>query len=540
MTIGVFASTFQPQEKNDGSINANGVLHFYEPGQSGSTYKVVYSDYELTSSLGSQVTLDSNGRKAIYLNGDYDLIEKDSAGNTIVTRSNINPDQSTAITDINLISNGSFETNASSIPSSWTLFEWNAGANVVDNSAGNFKHGAYAMKFVSTGSGGGTLTTNSFFAVSDARVYTVEFLMKCSDTGLRNIVQFLWYDEDQVALGTPSTSVYDDAGTSGNTTSWSRYLRSAIPPTGARYAKLKLIGADSSDGTSGSVWFDGVFVTESLYEPVGVIKQFGSATAPNGYLNCDGSAVSRTTYVDLYTVISTTYGTGDGSTTFNLPHFGGRVPVGIGTGTLAETVAEASWTNSGGSLAAAVTSNTDTWITGMKVQMTTTNTLPTGLSLATDYYVIRASSTSLKFATSLANAVAGTAIAWTNDGTGNHTITHTLTARTIGQKIGEETHANTISESAAHTHTTDSQGAHTHTLDRADVSGGAGGDFGLTTLSGGAGADLAYNQLVSANSTAIGGVNSNGAHTHTAQSTGSSAAHNNMPPCLAINYIIKY
>lgn len=62
--------------------------------------------------------------------------------------------------------------------------------------------------------------------------------------------------------------------------------------------------------------------------PVGVISLFSGTTAPNGWLICDGSAVSRTTYANLFSVIGTTYGTGDGSTTFNIPDLQGRVPVG--------------------------------------------------------------------------------------------------------------------------------------------------------------------------------------------------------------------
>lgn len=76
-------------------------------------------------------------------------------------------------------------------------------------------------------------------------------------------------------------------------------------------------------------------------EPAGVIKLFGGTTAPSGYLVCDGSAVSRTTYAALFAAIGTAHGTGDGSTTFNLPDFRRRVPVGAGgTGTavLANTV----------------------------------------------------------------------------------------------------------------------------------------------------------------------------------------------------------
>lgn len=56
-------------------------------------------------------------------------------------------------------------------------------------------------------------------------------------------------------------------------------------------------------------------------------KLWFTATAPTGWLLCDGSAVSRTTYADLFAVIGTTYGAGDG-TTFNLPNFSNRVPVG--------------------------------------------------------------------------------------------------------------------------------------------------------------------------------------------------------------------
>ena len=68
--------------------------------------------------------------------------------------------------------------------------------------------------------------------------------------------------------------------------------------------------------------------------PPGCVSAFGGATAPSGWLECDGSAVSRTTYADLFAVIGTTFGVGDGSTTFNLPNQARRVLVGEGgTGT---------------------------------------------------------------------------------------------------------------------------------------------------------------------------------------------------------------
>lgn len=65
----------------------------------------------------------------------------------------------------------------------------------------------------------------------------------------------------------------------------------------------------------------------------GMIVMYGKNAVPTGFLACDGSAVSRTTYADLFDVIGTTYGDGDGSTTFNLPDFTSRVPEGGTPGT---------------------------------------------------------------------------------------------------------------------------------------------------------------------------------------------------------------
>ena len=74
----------------------------------------------------------------------------------------------------------------------------------------------------------------------------------------------------------------------------------------------------------GSVTADSLSVTTL----VGAIQMYGGATAPKGWLLCDGSAVSRTTYAKLFEVLGTAYGAGDGSTTFNVPNFSGRFPIG--------------------------------------------------------------------------------------------------------------------------------------------------------------------------------------------------------------------
>jgi microcystin-dependent protein len=62
--------------------------------------------------------------------------------------------------------------------------------------------------------------------------------------------------------------------------------------------------------------------------PAGFVAPYAGTTAPDGWLFCYGQAISRTTYADLFTAISTTFGVGDGSTTFNVPDIRGRVIAG--------------------------------------------------------------------------------------------------------------------------------------------------------------------------------------------------------------------
>ena len=61
----------------------------------------------------------------------------------------------------------------------------------------------------------------------------------------------------------------------------------------------------------------------------GDLKATARAAAPEGWLMCEGQAVSRSTYKALFDAIGTTYGKGDGGTTFNVPDLRGRVPVGV-------------------------------------------------------------------------------------------------------------------------------------------------------------------------------------------------------------------
>jgi len=77
----------------------------------------------------------------------------------------------------------------------------------------------------------------------------------------------------------------------------------------------------------------------------GSIMSFSNSTVPSGFLDCDGSAISRTTYANLFAVVGTTYGSGDGSTTFNLPDLQDNHPIGVsGTKALGTKAGSASTT----------------------------------------------------------------------------------------------------------------------------------------------------------------------------------------------------
>ena len=67
--------------------------------------------------------------------------------------------------------------------------------------------------------------------------------------------------------------------------------------------------------------------------PIGAIYPYGGSTAPQGFLLCQGQAVSRTTYATLFAVIGTSFGTGDGSTTFNIPDLRNKTTFGVGSAT---------------------------------------------------------------------------------------------------------------------------------------------------------------------------------------------------------------
>ena len=83
-------------------------------------------------------------------------------------------------------------------------------------------------------------------------------------------------------------------------------------------------------GTSTTQLATTAFATAGITPFTGAMLMWPTATAPTGFLICNGQAVSRATYAALFVVLGTVFGVGDGSTTFNIPNYVDRMVVGVG------------------------------------------------------------------------------------------------------------------------------------------------------------------------------------------------------------------
>lgn len=249
---------YQPKFQSfldDGSVNNAGTVEFYEVGTS--TPKDTFSDSSLVTVNANPVVLDSAGRADIVLNGAYKVIVKDSVGVTISTTDNFNPDDIALAGNYNLVTNGSFEDNASGdgkTPDGWTLTEYSGSTVAFDTSTP--AHASQALSFTSTGSGGGNIISTSFFEVSPLRKLEVSFQLKSTVVDVRNLVEVVWYTAALALIS--STAVYDESD--ANPTDWDVVVGLVTPPPTARFAKLRMYGCHPSDATAGSTSYDDVYV----------------------------------------------------------------------------------------------------------------------------------------------------------------------------------------------------------------------------------------------------------------------------------------
>lgn len=274
-------------------------------------------------------------------------------------------------------------------------------------------------------------------------------------------------------------------------------------------------------------------VTDALSTviPVGTILPFAASHAPEGFLICDGRAVSRTTYADLFNVIGTTYGGGNGTTTFNLPDLRDEFlrgasptrPVGTEEGWMTGSHTHTANIGSAGEHAHSITVNA----AGGHTHTASAS------SVANHTHSITVNSAG-NHSHSISESVAGAH---------NHSVTiNSAGAHSHSVKeshAGRHTHSITVANAGNHTHsgTTSSAGNHSHTRGNMNITGGAGQVSGAASISGafirgGRGGDLgyyrqnraAYAMTFDASKNWTGRTSTEGNHTHSF-TTGSSGNH---------------
>ena len=271
------------------------------------------------------------------------------------------------------------------------------------------------------------------------------------------------------------------------------------------------------------------------YTPAGVITQYGGTTAPTGWLLCQGQAISRVNplYTRLWGAINTTYGAGDGTTTFNVPNLQGRIPVGKdATQTEFDALAE----TGGSKTTTLITANLPSHQHGVGT------ILPNTIADHVHAHTLAIANHSSSHTHTIGHTHGMTSTGSTTT-TGGHSHGFTNLYNVLGYILHSSTyntysipqHANAggspLGISYAGVGAIDN-GVHNHDV---SVSGTTGSQS--TPTSGGTSDFAAMVHSFTGSITAGGG------HTHTMTGStaleGSGTSFNNLPPYIVVNYIIK-
>lgn len=137
----------------------------------------------------------------------------------------------------------------------------------------------------------------------------------------------------QVGIGTSSPNASAQLDISSNSKGLLTPRMTATQRTGISNPATGLL-VYQTDGNSGFYYYNGsswidLPNTSNSTVPTGTVVSYAGSTAPAGWLLCDGLAINRTTYANLFAAIGSTYGNGNGSSTFNLPDLRGRIVFGV-------------------------------------------------------------------------------------------------------------------------------------------------------------------------------------------------------------------
>jgi microcystin-dependent protein len=288
--------------------------------------------------------------------------------------------------------------------------------------------------------------------------------------------------------------------------------------------------------------------------PAGSIQAWATNTAPEGWFLCDGAAISRTTYSDLFATIGTTYGTGNGSTTFNLPNIKGRTIVARdSTQTEFDILGESNGAKTVTLTEAQMPVHTHvqdahnhTQDAHTHVQDAHNHTQNSHNHTQNSHNHTQNSHTHTQDAHTHAQDAHTHSFSGTTSTIGNHA--HTSYGALIPRGTGAQFRELTEPGSANNNVATAGAGAHSHTYSGTTGAGGVGISSATATNQ----AETATNIAATATNIAATATNqaatatnqaataTNQAETATNQSSGSGQSHSNLQPYIVLNYIIKW
>ncbi len=330
-----------------GNPLVGGQLYTLLPGTVGLGYlKPTYTDSSGGTANSNPVILDSNGEADVWLNGFYHLVLYDALNNLVWSEDNVSSMPSTVFSSsttqwftqsitLSYVSATQFST-----PGDLTLtfpigvaIQAIVGAGIIYGIVSNSSYGSGNTTVTviwnygqALDSGLSAIATGIITVLTNA-LPVLPTIAKTADYSI------LKTDHAQILEANKATAIaFTLPSISAVPSGWwvkikninigvltiTGTLDGVVNPTLVQYDEVTVF----SDGTS----YLGIITGTS--NPIGVILAYGGTSAPLGYLMCQGAAVSRTTYANLFAIIGTAYGVGDGSTTFNVPDLQQRFPIG--------------------------------------------------------------------------------------------------------------------------------------------------------------------------------------------------------------------
>lgn len=204
------------------------------------------------------------------------------------------------------IPNGSFEvdSDANGTPDNWIKTTYPGGSVTLD--AATPGHGATGLKMIhpgGAGNGGGYIVSD-YVPCAEVIPIILDLIHWSTAAGMKNQIIFYWYTAAKVACATTTTTVYDSTA---NPTTPTKIHCGAVPPSTARFFKVRLVGGESSVNIAGSAYWDGLSLGAGIHSMTGTTNVFAENLTTETHTLTSMLKVFEVDLWDLGGVVSTSF-----------------------------------------------------------------------------------------------------------------------------------------------------------------------------------------------------------------------------------------